>query len=119
MLVSFDVILVGDRDHERNYPRSYAYRCFGRIPTWPYYSSTGFLFEFRSENWTEEEKDTLTKDFDSIISMFTKIGNLATKVSGPSAVAGGLFYLEKSTMTKVMNQIPGMGQTSAHIHTMN
>ena len=71
-----------------------------------------FLFAFLMDDWTDDVKTKVTDAFEDALGM-SSIIKTAVKETAGQEVENGLYLLDQSDMTKAMNSIPGMGETSA------
>lgn len=78
---------------------------------WMHAPGSDFLFAFIDDSWSSEVQEAVRKSFTQALQMSSVIKNSVKKTSGDDVV-NGLYLLNQEAMTKAMNNIDGMGETS-------
>ncbi|MGD1897096.1 MAG: trypsin-like serine peptidase [Phormidesmis sp.] len=79
---------------------------------WLHAPGSDFLFAFLLDDWSQDLKNQVTASFEEALKMTSKIKSAVSETSGEDVV-NGLYLLNQKDMTKAMNNIPGMGQSSS------
>ena len=79
--------------------------------TWLHAPGSDFLFAFIQNDWSADVKQQVTQAFEDALKMSTAIKKEVKATSGDDVV-NGLYLLNQPAMTKAMNNIDGMGETS-------
>lgn len=78
---------------------------------WLHAPGSDFLFAYLEDNWPTDVLQAVTTAFETALGMSTTIKSSVQSTSGQDVV-NGLYLLDQTAMTKAMNAIPGMGQTT-------
>ena len=79
--------------------------------SWLHAPGSDFLFAFIENDWSPNVQASVTKAFTDALKMSSDIKAAVQTTSGQDVV-NGLYLLDQPAMTKAMNSINGMGQTS-------
>jgi hypothetical protein len=78
---------------------------------WMHAPGSDFLFAFVDDSWAAPVKDAVASAFESALGM-SSIIKTAVKTTSGQDVVNGLYLLDQVAMTKAMNSIDGMGETT-------
>lgn len=78
---------------------------------WMHANGSDFLFTFINKDWDSKVKESVVNAFEAALAMSSIIKAAVKNTSGEDVV-DGLYLLDQSAMTKAMNSIDGMGETS-------
>lgn len=78
---------------------------------WMHAEGSDFLFTYIEDGWKDDVKKSVVKAFETALGMSSKIKDAVKDTCGQDVV-NGLYLLNKDDMTKAMNSITGMGETS-------
>lgn len=78
---------------------------------WLHAPGSDFLFAYLEDNWQPDVTKAVTAAFEDALKMSSSI-KAAVKQTCGQDVVNGLYLLDQPSMTKAMNSIDGMGQTS-------
>jgi hypothetical protein len=78
---------------------------------WLHAPGSDFLFAYLENNWPPDVLKSVTTAFETALGMSSVI-KVAVKETSGQDVVNGLYLLDQAAMTKAMNSIDGMGQTS-------
>lgn len=78
---------------------------------WLHAPGSDFLFTFIMDDWGDKVKKDVTNAFEKALRMSSTIKDAVKETSGQDVV-NGLYLANQVDMTKAMNSIPGMGETS-------
>ncbi|MDP2688296.1 MAG: hypothetical protein Q8O62_13815 [Aequorivita sp.] len=84
--------------------------------SWLHAPGSDFLFAYLEKEWDAKTTQNVTKAFEAALKMSTIIKSAVKTTSGQDVV-NGLYLLNQADMTKAMNSIDGMGETSADQQT--
>ena len=82
---------------------------------WVHAPGSDFVFAYLENDWPADVIKNVTEAFETALKMSSTIKESVKTTSGQDVV-NGLYLLNQSAMTKAMNNIDGMGMTSATQH---
>lgn len=86
--------------------------------SWLHAPGSDFSFAYLLDSWDHQTINSMTEAFERTLQMSSKIKESVKNTSGQDVV-NGLYLLDQPSMTKAMNNIPGMGQTKVSQHHMD
>lgn len=79
---------------------------------WMHAPGSDFLFAYIDDDWSATLKEAVASAFETALGMSSTIKGAVKDTSGQDVV-NGLYLQNQADMTKAMNSISGMGETSA------
>ena len=80
---------------------------------WIHAPGSDFLFAYLDAAWPKDLQDAIRTSFETALTLPSSIKAAVRKTSGEDVV-DGLYLLDQPAMTKAMNTIDGMGETSVN-----
>ncbi|WP_452221304.1 hypothetical protein [Lacinutrix salivirga] len=86
--------------------------------SWLHPAGSNFLFAYIDKTWDANTVAAVKKAYEDALLMSSKIKKAVLDTSGQTVV-NGLYLLDRTAMTKAMNHVDGMGETSVDEHEKN
>ncbi|MEL6117166.1 hypothetical protein P0Y67_18310 [Photobacterium sp. SP02] len=86
--------------------------------SWIHTEGSDYIFYFKFNSWTDTQNKIMANAFLSALSLPNKIKQAVKDTSGQS-VLDGLYTQDEAAMTKAMNNVNGMAQTSSNLANLS